>query len=305
MHFADRLTAAIRAKGTPAVVGLDPRLEWLPEEFHKPERKRPGDSARAAAGALMDFNREILDLVALLVPAVKVQIAFYERFGPAGLDTYAKTLTWARSKGLLVIGDIKRGDIGSTSEAYAEAHLGTGAPFEVDAVTLNPWMGRDAAEPFLRKCRGGEKGVFILVRTSNPSADELQDLRTEDGQPIWQKAAGLVRDWGDADQGRCGYSSVGAVVGATHPAESSSLRRLLPHSYFLVPGYGAQGGTAADVVPCFNADRTGAIVNSSRGILFAYRQAPWKDRFGAADWRQAVVAATEQMRGDLALALTP
>lgn len=305
MHFTDRLIDAIREKGTPAVVGLDPRVEQIPESL-KTGLTDGGDRAEAAAQVILDFNRRVIDVVHSLVPAVKPQIAFYELYGPHGLRAYWETVAYAQSKGLLVIGDVKRSDIGSTAEAYAKAHLGgaaVGLP-AADAVTINPYLGWDGIKPFVDACQSGGQGLFILVRTSNPSAKEIQDLRCE-GVELFVKVAELVKGWGDSLRGNRGYSCVGAVVGATYPQEAERLRQLMPHTYFLVPGYGAQGGTAADVAKCFNADGLGAVVNSSRGITFAHSCAPWSERYGETKWEQAVEAALVDMIEDLRATIPP
>ena len=302
ISFADRLLTAIDAKATPACVGLDPRLDSIPS----PVRDGfPGadTSSRQAAECILSFNCELIDVIAPLVPVVKPQIAFYEIFGGPGFDAYRKTVRYARERGLIVIGDVKRGDIGSTAAAYAKAHLvPDDTDSAADAVTVNPYLGSDSVAPFIDVCREHGRGIFVLVRTSNPSAKELQDLETA-GEPFYVSVAKYVNDWGAGLIGERGYSSVGAVVGATWPQEAARLRELMPRSFFLVPGYGAQGGTADDVAPCFNADGKGAIVNSSRGIIFAHQREPWKQRFGERRWQQAVEAATKAMISDLRAAL--
>ena len=289
-NFADRLIAEIERKQSCVVVGLDPRLDAIPG----PVAEKPTGTEEAAA-AIVVFNRRVIEVVAPHACAVKPQIAFYERFGAVGLDAYAQTIAAAHDAGLLVIGDVKRGDIGSTAEAYAEAHFDT---FGADALTLNPYLGTDSVQPFLDAAAKGGKGMFVLVKTSNPSSSELQDLDAG-GRPFYMKVAELVERWGRDGMGERGYSSVGAVVGATHPREASELRKALPKAFFLVPGFGAQGGTAEDCGPCFNADGLGAIVNSSRGITFAWQRAPWNTRFGQDQWENAVEAAVIQMKEQL------
>ena len=296
-NFADRLIAAVKAKGNPVCVGLDPRLDQVPRPLRERARRNHGDTPRARAEAILDFSRAILDAVADLVPVCKPQVAFYEEHGPDGLRALAETIRCARAKGLLVICDAKRGDIGSTAEAYARAYLAEGGQFESDALTVNPYLGADTMQPYL-DAAAGEKGIFILVRTSNPGAGNFQDLLV-DGRPLYERVAELVRRLGESHRGNCGFSSVGAVVGATYPEQARRLRELLPETLFLVPGYGAQGATAADVAAAFRADGLGAVVNSSRGIIFACRQEPYATRFGEAHFADAARAATEAMIGEL------
>jgi orotidine-5'-phosphate decarboxylase len=273
-HFADRLTAALRARGNALCVGLDPRWEMLPEEIRKRHTDR---TLSALAAALEEFCLRVLDVVAPLVPVVKPQSAFFEACGPAGLAALQHVLRHARGLGLLTILDGKRNDIASTAEAYADAALGGTAwdgsrlpVWDADALTVNPYLGRDAVEPFLKSARRDGRGVFVLVRTSNAGSGQFQDLRCE-GRPLFLHVAQAVGDWARENVGTCGLGDVGAVVGATHPAELATVRQALPDVYFLIPGYGAQGGTAADTAAGFRADGLGAIVNSSRGIIAAFR----------------------------------
>jgi orotidine-5'-phosphate decarboxylase len=277
------------------VVGLDPQIERLPACVHS--EAQGGDARARAADAIRRFNEQVIEQVAPFAVAVKPQIAFYEILGPAGLEAYEAAVTCAQAAGLLVIGDIKRGDIGSTAAAYARAHLcpedsdGMTRP-AADAVTINPYLGTDSVAPFVEAARTQGAGLFVLVRTSNPSASELQDLVIE-GRALHDHVGALVTRWGSDLIGDCGYSSVGAVVGATAPAELARLRADLPQAWFLVPGVGAQGATAADVAPAFGRDGLGAIVNSSRGILYA---------FGApetANWQIPVADAARQLRDQL------
>ncbi|GIX48848.1 MAG: orotidine 5'-phosphate decarboxylase [Candidatus Tectimicrobiota bacterium] len=310
LHFADRLCAAVAQKGSPVVVGLDPRLDALPEPVLAAARRAVATPLAAAAEALWQFNRAIIDAVHDLVPAVKPQLAFYERYGLAGLEAFVRTVRYARQAGLLVIADAKRNDIGTTAEAYADAFLGEAAvlggvcpsDFAADALTVNPYLGSEGVLPFVRRAQHYGKGVFVLVRTSNPSAAELQDLPV-DGCPLYEHVGRLVAAWGEALRGACGYSLVGAVVGATYPRQAARLRELMPHTLFLLPGYGAQGATAADVVACFDARGQGALVNAARSLLFAYRAAPYAQRYGAAAYAQAARAATQRMIDDLQRAL--
>ena len=291
--FADRLAAAVQSKRSALVVGLDPREESLPLAVRRAAQAAVGEGAderELAAAAIRRFDEVVIGLVAPYAVAVKPQIAFYERFGPPGLAAYESAIVLARAAGLLVIGDIKRGDIGSTAEAYAEAHLA--GPAAADAVTLNPYLGSDSVAPFLQTAARVGGGAFILVRTSNPSARELQDLPVR-GRPLHEHVAELVNTWGAGTRGAGGYGSVGAVVGATAPHELERLRQLMPHAWLLVPGVGAQGATAADVAAAFDKEGLGALVNSSRGILYAFRDP------AAADWQSAIRDAARQLRDQL------
>jgi len=294
-NFADRLVAACREKRSAVCVGIDPRVNLLPSEFRS-RRDTPNDHAEAIGA----WGRELVAVVAPLVPVVKPNIAFYEALGAAGVRAYHETVLAAQEKGLLVIGDVKRGDMGSTAEAYAEAHFGL---FGVDAVTLSPYLGRDSIEPYLPHCRAAGKGVFVLVKTSNPGSSDLQDLRAGDAA-VSRHVARMVRAMG-ADPslvGKCGLSCVGAVTGGTFPAEVAELRAAMPATPLLVPGYGAQGATAADCAKAFLADGTGAVVNSSRGITFAFRGGVHGERFGDKRWRDSVAAAVYEMSDALAAA---
>ena len=305
-NFADRLMDAVAAKGTPAIVGIDPRLSLLPREVVEPFGLDEDPTPERAAKAVEAFGREIIDIVAPLVPAVKPQVAFFEQLGWHGFRAYQRTVRYAQDRGLLVIGDVKRGDIASTAAAYAEGHIGRAEiggkrvrVIDADAVTINPYLGSDAVEPFLEVAREVAKGLFVLVRTSNDSAAELQHLRA-DGRPIYLHVADLVSRWGRDLVGRSGYSAVGAVVGATSPEALAEARRALPEALFLIPGYGAQGGTAADLAAAFDENGRGAVVNSSRGIIYAWTRGRYKEEFGPGRWREAVRAALDDMRADLA-----
>lgn len=288
-HFADRLAGAARSKACAVCVGIDPRVPLLPSEFAP-----SGTSPRDAADAVGRWAVALLDVVAPLVPVVKPQLAFFEALGAPGFRAYHDTVLAAQERGLLVIADAKRGDIGSTAEAYAEAHLDV---VGADAITVNPYLGRDSLEPYLPHLRKG-KGIFVLVKTSNPGSSDLQDLWAGTA-PLHQHVARMVHALGRESIGTCGQSAVGAVVGATHPAELVRLRELMPDTPLLVPGFGAQGATADDCAPSFLADGTGAVVNSSRGITFAFRAGAHAQRFGDANWRDSVRAAVVEMRDAL------
>ena len=301
MHFADSLMMAIRQAGNPVCVGIDPRPEDLPNGFLD---GFPGDRA-GVARALEEFGRGVVDVVAPMVPAVKFQAAFYEAYGPEGVSALYATASHARGAGLIVLMDGKRNDIGSTAEAYARAYLGKvpvgdrfESSWEVDAMTVNPYLGVDGISPFVKVAAREGKGLFVLVRTSNASAREFQDL-VADGRPVYRHVAERLAGWGLPHRGESGYSLVGAVVGATYPAELAELREALPGVPFLVPGYGTQGGSASDVAPAFDSDGLGALINSSRGITFAYRKPAAVSRFGD-DWRAAIAQAVRDMVDDLA-----
>lgn len=292
-----QLIEKIQKTKAPICVGLDPMLDYIPEHVIKKALEEFGETLEGAAEAIWQYNKEIIDHVYDLIPSVKPQIAMYEQFGTEGLQAYIKTVNYCQEKGLLVIGDAKRGDIGSTSSAYAAAHIGkiqVGSKrlsaFGTDFLTINPYLGTDGVKPFVDVCKEEDKGLFVLVKTSNPSSGEFQD-RLIDGRPLYELVAEKVVEWG-AESMDGTYSNVGAVVGATYPEMSRILRKLMPNTYFLVPGYGAQGGTAEDLKPCFNEDGLGAVVNSSRGIIAAYKQDKYKkygaEHFGEAS-RQAVI----------------
>jgi orotidine-5'-phosphate decarboxylase len=306
--FPDRLIEAIDRKGCPIVVGIDPRLDLMPSQLVQSYFSRYGQTHEAASMAIRDFNLRLLDGIAPHVPAVKVQVAFYEAFGPSGMQVFADTLGEARQRGLMVIADVKRGDVEMTAQAYAAAYLAKSLPgitlapgFDADAITVNPYVGGDGMLPLVNAAQIGGKGLFILVKTSNPSSGDVQNLLV-DGLPLYERLAALVQQWGRGTEGRTGYQAVGAVVGATYPSEAARLRGLMPHTFFLVPGYGAQGGRAADVRACFNADGYGAIVNSSRAIMYAYRQEAYR-AFGEERFPAASQAAVLAMKEELAVVL--
>ena len=298
-----QLIEKIKKTKAPICVGLDPMLNYIPEHILKKSYNEFGETLEGAADAIWQFNKEIVDHTCDLIPSVKPQIAMYEQFGIEGLKSYQKTVDYCQQKGLLVIGDAKRGDIGSTSAAYATGHLGkvqvgskTYSGFHTDFLTVNPYLGTDGVKPFVDVCNSEDKGLFVLVKTSNPSSGEFQD-RLIDGRPLYELVAEKGVEWGDTCMDG-DYSNVGAVVGATYPEMSRILRKLMPRTYFLVPGYGAQGGTAADLAHCFNEDGLGAVVNSSRGIIAAYRQEKYK-QFGPEHFAEASRQAVIDMVADI------
>ncbi len=289
-HFADRLMAEMARKRSQVVVGIDPRPAQLPPELADGCRRRT---------RFVAFARGVVEAVAEHAAAVKPQVAFFEALGCEGMRAYAETVRIAREAGLLVIGDVKRSDIASTAAAYATAHLGEdGGDFVADAVTVNPYLGADGVRPFLDAAAEHGRGLFALVKTSNPSSADIQDLDCG-GRPLYERVAALVEEWGAPLRGESGYSSLGAVVGATYPQELARLRELMPHTPFLVPGFGAQGGGVEEVKAAFDADGLGAVVNSSRGIIFAYEREPYRSEFGPERWKEAVKAAAEEMQREL------
>jgi len=303
----NQLIDKIKQTKAPIVVGLDPMLSYIPEHIRQKAFGELGETLEGAAEAIWLFNKEIVDHTSDLIPAVKPQIAMYEQFGIPGLITFKRTVDYCRKKGLVVIGDIKRGDIGSTSAAYADGHLGkvtigsnTYAPFDEDFVTVNPYLGSDGVDPFIKVCKEENKGLFILVKTSNPSSGEFQD-RIVDGRPLYEWVGEKVAEWGQCHMGN-DYSNIGAVVGATYPKMGKVLRSIMPKTYILVPGYGAQGGQGKDLVHFFNEDGLGAIVNSSRGIIAAYQQKTYQ-QYGAEHFAEASRAAVCDMVKDIQGAL--
>ena len=303
----NKLISNIRKTNAPIVVGLDPMLNYIPEHIQKKAFAEFGETLEGAAEAIWQYNKGIVDATYDLIPAVKPQIAMYEQFGIPGLAAYKKTVDYCKSKDLVVIGDIKRGDIGSTSAAYAVGHLGhvqvgskKYAGFDEDFATVNPYLGSDGVKPFMDVCKEEKKGIFVLVKTSNPSSGEFQD-REIDGRPLYELIGEKVAQWGDELMGD-GYSYVGAVVGATYPEMGKVLRKIMPKTFILVPGYGAQGGKGADLVHFFNEDGLGAIVNSSRGIIAAYKQEKYKE-FGAENYADASRQAVKDMIADISGAL--
>ena len=284
MHIMDKLYARISELKNPTVAGLDTRIEYLPEEFIKEVMPQGINSFEDAAEAVYQYNVRLVDALYDIVPAVKVQVAYYEMYGVAGMAAFEKTMAYAKSKGMIVMADVKRNDIGATASCYANAYVGETEmpygkvkPFSSDIATINPYLGVDGIKPFTDACAANGTGVFALVKTSNPSSGQLQDLKYEDGRTLYEAVADLVEEWGENTRGETGYSAIGAVVGATYPQQGTALRARMPHTFFLVPGYGAQGATGKDIAGCFDANGNGAIVNASRSILCA-----WKKREGMA-----------------------
>ena len=302
-----KLISNIQKTKAPIVVGLDPMMNYIPQQVKEKAFQEFGETLEGAAEAIWQYNKEIVDCPCDLIPAVKPQIAMYEQFGIEGMKAFKKTVDYCKSKGLVVIGDVKRGDIGSTSAAYATGHLGkvqvgskTYSAFDEDFATVNPYLGSDGIKPFMDVCKEEKKGLFILVKTSNPSSGEFQD-QLINGKPLYELVGEKVAQWGEECMGEQ-YSYIGAVVGATYPEMGKVLRKVMPKSYILVPGYGAQGGKGADLVHFFNEDGLGAIVNSSRGIIAAYKQEKYA-KFGAEHFGEASRAAVEDMVADINQAL--
>lgn len=314
----DKLIEKIQKTGAPIVVGLDPMMKFVPDHIKKTAFAQKGETLEGAAEAVWLYNKEIIDKTYDLIPAVKPQIAMYEQFGIPGLAAFQRTVEYCKEKDLIVIGDIKRGDIGSTSAAYAAAHLGKVqvgsslcAGFDEDFVTVNPYLGSDGVQPFIDVCREEAKGIFVLVKTSNPSSGEFQDQMVSTGkttgnaggitfseQALYEIVGMKVAQWGEQLMGRKGYSSVGAVVGATYPEQGKVLRKVMPHAFILVPGYGAQGASGKDLIHFFDENRLGAIINSSRGIIAAYQNEKYSS-FGAENFADASRQAVLDMIADI------
>ena len=298
----DTLIGKIKATNNPSVVGLDPRIEYVPQYIREESFETFGKNLKGAAQAILKFNKGLIDSLYDIIPAVKPQSAYYEMYGLEGLQVLHETIKYAKEKGLYVIDDVKRNDIGSTAEAYSTAYLGKtqvdGDIFEEafgsDCVTINPYLGTDGIQPFINDCNKFGKSIFVLVKTSNKSSGEIQDLLFE-GKPLYEKVAMLVNEWGSKTMGQNGYSNVGAVVGATYPEQAAKLREIMPNIYFLVPGYGAQGGTAKDVAKSFNKDGLGAIVNSSRGIMCAYSNRKMDEKLFADAARQEAIKMRDEI----------
>ncbi len=301
----DQMIQKIKETNNPTVVGLDPRLDLVPNYIKEEAYDKYGKTLKAAAQSYLAFNKAIIDEVYDLIPAVKPQVAMYEQLGAEGIAVYIETIEYAKSKGLVIIGDIKRSDIASTATSYAQGHIGLvqveEEHFEVykeDFITLNPFLGIDSVEPYFDACKNRNKGLFLLVKTSNPNSGQIQDLRVGD-QYMYEYVGQLVSQWGEDMIGDYGFSKIGAVVGATHKEQGIALRKQMPHTFFLVPGYGAQGATAEDLAGCFNKDGLGAIVNSSRGIIAAYNNPKYKKDFSVVDFAKASRQAVIDMKNDL------
>ena len=298
----DRLIKNIREKQNPTVAGLDPKLDYIPEYIKTAAYEKYGKTLEGAAEALFEYNKGLIDALYDIVPAVKPQAAYYEMYGWQGVRTLERTIAYAREKGMFVITDGKRNDIGTTMEAYAKAHLGTTdieeeevTAFGADALTVNGYLGTDGIKPLLEICKTSDKGIFVLVKTSNPSSGELQDRKLDDALTVYRTMGDKCENWGSEAMGEEGYSSVGAVVGATYPEQLSELRKTLPHTFFLVPGYGAQGGGAKDVAPAFDENGAGAVINSSRGIMCAWK----KENCAPEDYAQAARREAIRMRDEI------
>lgn len=301
----DKLIEKIKETENPTVVGLDPRLSYVPKHIKEQCFEEFGKTPKAVAEAFFLFNKELIDATFDLIPAVKPQVAMYEMLGAEGIDSYIRTIKYAKEKDLVIIGDVKRGDIASTAKAYSDGHIGRidveGNKFEIyheDFITLNPYLGWDSIEPYMANCKAYEKGMFVLVKTSNPNSGQLQDLDVG-GKTLYQHVGELTNEWGKDLIGKYGYSSVGAVVGATHPEQARNLREIMPNTFFLVPGYGAQGGTAEDLSVCFDKDGLGAIVNSSRGIIAAHQKKEYKEKYSEKEFALAARHAVLDMKADL------
>ena len=298
----DKLVNKIKETNNPTVIGLDPRYEMIPNCI----KEKYSQDLEGISKAIIEFNKKLIDETCDIIPAVKVQIAFYEMYGIEGLKAFKETCNYAKSKNMLVIADAKRGDIGSTAEGYSKAFLGRTKIgdkeipiFDVDFLTVNAYFGIDCVKPFIEDCKKYGKGIFILVKTSNPSSGELQDLKTKDGDEIYTEMAKLVEKWGEKLRGEYGYSSISAVVGATYPKQLKQIREIAPHTFFLIPGYGAQGGKAEDIALGFDSNGLGGIVNNSRGLMCAYKSDLWKDKFSEEDFAKATREEAIRMRDEL------
>ena len=305
LNITDLLIEKINATQNPTVVGLDPRLDIIPEHIKNEAYETHGKTLKGAAQAFTMFNKAIINEIYEFIPAVKPQIAFYEQYGAEGIASYIETIEYARSKGLLIIGDVKRGDIASTAQAYGDGHIGEveientkHLVYKEDYITINPYMGYDSIEPYIPYCKDKQKGLFILVKTSNKGSGDLQDLMIENNT-IYERVADLVEEWGKETIGLYGYSALGAVVGATYPAQIEALRKRMPRTFFLVPGYGAQGAGAKEVAHAFDTNGTGAIINSSRAILTAYKNERYKDKYSIEEFALASKEEVLRMKNDL------
>lgn len=302
MKAIDKLIEKIKETGNPTVMGLDPRYEMLPKYVTE---KYP-NTLEGASKAIIEYNKALIGATCDIIPAIKPQLAFYEMFGIEGIKAFQETCMYAKEKGMLVIVDAKRGDIGSTAQGYSNAYLGKTkiggkeeSIFDIDFLTVNPYMGTDCVKPFVEDCKKYNKGLFILVKTSNPSSGELQDVKTMEGEEIYTKVAKLVENWGEDLIGKYGYSSIAAVVGATYPEQLQEIRNIAPHTFFLIPGYGAQGGKAEDIALGFDKTGLGGIVNASRSLMCAYRSDRWKEQFQESEYAKATRAEAIRMKEEL------
>lgn len=302
MNAIDNLIEKIKKTNNPTVMGLDPRYEMLP----KCVTDKYSQDLEGAAKAIIEYNKALIDATYDIVPAIKPQIAFYEMFGIPGMKAFQETCQYAKEKGMVVIADIKRGDIGSTAQGYSNAFLGRTSIgekeetiYDVDFVTINPYMGTDCVKPFVEDCKKYNKGIFILVKTSNPSSGELQDLKLENKKEVYRQVTDLVEKWGEELRGKYGYSSIAAVVGATYPEQLEQIRKAAPHTYFLIPGYGAQGGKANDIALGFDSNGLGGIVNASRSLMCAYKSDRWKEQYTEEEYAKATRAEALRMRDEI------
>jgi len=298
----DKLIEKIKEKNNPTVIGLDPRYDIIPNCI----KSKYSQDLEGVKKAIIEFNKDLIDATCDIIPAIKPQIAFYEMFGIAGMQAFEETCKYAKQKGMIVIADMKRGDIGTTAQAYSNAAIGktkigeiNHSIFDVEFVTVNPYLGTDGVKPFVDDCKQYGKGIFVLVKTSNKSSGEIQDLLTQDGEPIYIKVAKLVNEWGKDLIGKYGYSSISSVVGATYPKQLEELRKVMPHSYFLIPGYGAQGGKAEDIALGFDKSGLGGIVNASRSLMCAYKSEMWNSKFKEEEFAEATRAEAIRMRDEL------
>ena len=301
-NIIDQLIEKIKIMKNPTVIGLDPRYEMLP----KCVKEKYPKTLEGVGQAIIEYNKALIDAIYDIIPAIKPQIAFYEMYGIPGMQAFKETCEYAKQKGMFVIADIKRGDIGSTAQGYSNAYLGKTkieeneqSLYDIDFVTVNPYMGTDCVKPFIDDCKKYNKGLFILVKTSNPSSGELQDVKLENGEEVYTRVAKYVEKWGEELRGEYNYSSISAVVGATYPEQLKQLRQIAPHTYFLIPGYGAQGGKAEDIALGFDENGLGGIVNASRSLMCAYKSDMWKDKFEEKDYAKATRAEAIRMKEEL------
>ena len=300
MNAIDKLIEKIKETNNPTVMGLDPRYDMIPEVV----RKKYTNDLEGISRAILEYNKELIDNTYDIIPAIKPQLAFYEMFGIEGMKSFKETCKYAKEKGMIVIADAKRGDIGSTAKGYSNAYLGQTPIGEekisvfdnIDFLTVNPYLGVDSIKPFVEDCAEYEKGIFVLVKTSNPSSGELQDLKLENGETVYGHVAALVEKWGEELRGKYGYSSVAAVVGATYPQQLKEIREKAPHTYFLIPGYGAQGGKAEDIALGFDKQGLGGIVNASRSLMCAYKSDKWKEKYYETEYGKATRAEALEMK---------